>query len=138
MNLPIPAAVLPFVNLSGDTRNEHVADGLTELVIAHLAAVPSLRVVSRTSSMHYKYTRRKLADIAHELGVARVVEGSVLQSAQSIQVVVQVIDAATDTQVFSRIYARDGGHAFEWQDDIARVVATDIAAHLCNVTGETT
>jgi len=137
MNAPIQLAVLPFVNLSGDARNEHVADGLTELVITHLAAEPSLRVVSRTSSMHYKYTRRRLADIARELGAARVVEGSVLQSAQAIQVVVQVIDAVTDTQVFSRIYARDGGNALEWQNDIARVVAADIAAHLDNVTGET-
>lgn len=136
MNTPTQLAVLPFVNLSGDTRNEHVADGLTELVITHLASVPSLRVVSRTSSMHYKYTRRRLADIARDLGAARVVEGSVLQSAQAIQVVVQVIDAATDTQVFSRIYARDSGNALEWQNDIARVVATDITAHLDNVTGE--
>lgn len=134
MSTPTQVLVLPFVNLSGDARNEHVADGLTELVIMHLAAVQSLRVVSRTSSMHYKFTRRRLADIARELDVARVVEGSILQSAQAFQVVVQVIDAATDTHVLSRTYARSGGDTLEWQNEIARVVATDIAAHLDNAT----
>src|SRR5262249_25680014 len=80
-------AVLPFLNLSGDPDEEHVADGITELLISNLACLPPLRVISRTSSMHYKRSSSRLTEIARELDVTRVVEGSVLRSDRQVQVV---------------------------------------------------
>ncbi len=127
---PTQLAVLPFVNLSGAVESELVADGLTELVIMQLALLPPLRVASRASSMHYKHTRQKLTAIACELDVTRIVQGSVLQSSQTMQVAVQVIDAATGTHVFSRIYQRDVGDALHRQDEIAQGIALDIGALL--------
>src|SRR5215210_2816603 len=87
-------AVLPFVNLSGPADSERCADRLTELVIMQLAALPLMRVVSRTSSMHFKHTRQRLTDIGRELDVSHIVQGSVLHWSQTMQVAVQLIDAA--------------------------------------------
>ena len=123
-------AVLPFLNLSGDPGNEHIADGLTELLINNLASLPSLRVVSRTSSMHYKNTQARLTDIARELNVTRVVEGSVLRSERSLQVVVQLIDPATDLHMFTRTYTRDLADLLRLQNEIAWTVAGEIGASL--------
>jgi TolB-like protein len=125
---PIHFAVLPFVNLSGPADSERVADGLTELVIMQLASLPLLRVVSRTSSMHYKHTRQRLTDIGRELEVSHIVQGSVLQWSQTMQVAVQLIDASTDTHVFSRIYERDFSETLHCQSEIAQSIAADIAA----------
>jgi TolB-like protein len=127
LSIPTLVAVLPFVNLSGDTRNEHVADGLTEHLITHLANMQSLRVVSRTSSMQYKYTRRKVVDIARELNVTRIVEGSVLRSERTMQVVVQLIDPGTDTRMFSRIYTRDLGDILQAQHEVTQCIGNDLA-----------
>ena len=77
---PFTVAVLPFQNLCGDPNDEYISDGITELLISNLACLPSLRVISRTSSMHYKGTQLRLAEIAGELGANRIVEGSVLRS----------------------------------------------------------
>src|SRR5690606_17730701 len=97
-------AVLPFLNLSGTAAHQHLAEGLTELLIAYAAAMPVLRVVSRTSSMLYRDSSLRLTEIARELQVARVVEGSVLASAATLQAVMQLIDPATDTHVLVRSY----------------------------------
>jgi len=120
----------PFLNLSGDSGNEHVADGLTELLITNLASLPSLRVVSRTSSMHYKNTQMRLNDIARELNVTRVVEGSVLRSAHNLQVIVQVIDPVADTHLFTRTYTRDLTDLLRLQNEIAWTVAGEISTTL--------
>jgi TolB-like protein len=124
----IQLAVLPFVNLSGPADSERVADGLTELVIMRLASLPPLRVVSRTSSMHYKHTRQRLTDIGRELDVSHIVQGSVLQWSQTMQVAVQLIDAATDAHVFSRIYERDFAETLHCQTEIAQSIAADVGA----------
>jgi TolB-like protein len=132
----IQLAVLPFVNLSGPADSERIADGLTELVIMRLASLPLLRVVSRTSSMHYKHTRQRLTDIGRELDVSHVVQGSVLQWSQTMQVAVQLIDASTDTHVFSRIYERDFADALHCRSEIAQSVAADIGALFGSMEGD--
>lgn len=128
MSAPTRLAVLPFVNLSGDARQEHVADGLTELVMTHLATLGLSCVAPRASSVFYERTRQRPGEIARELAVTRIVEGSVLQSSQTIQIAVQVIDAATEARVFSQIYAHGTGDTLQWQNDVAKAIATDIGA----------
>jgi TolB-like protein/Tfp pilus assembly protein PilF len=123
---PVTLAVLPFVNLSGDPADEHLADGVTELLITNLACLPSLRVISRTSSMHYKSSRARLTEIARELGVGRIVEGSVLHSAPQVQVVVQLIDPQTDTHLATRSYTRQVTDVLKLQNEIAWTIAEEI------------
>jgi TolB-like protein/Tfp pilus assembly protein PilF len=126
----ISLAVLPFLNLSGDPGEEHIADGVTELLITHLALMPALRVISRTSAMHYKGTRARLTEIARELDVSRIVEGSVLRSGRQMQVVVQLIDPATDMHLFTRTYTRELTDLLKLQNEIVWQVAEEIGAVL--------
>ena len=104
----VSIAVLPFLNLSGDTADDHLADGVTELLITNLAVLPGLRVTSRTSSMHYKGAHARIPEIARELDVSRIIEGSVLRSGSELQVIVQLIDPAIDAHLFTRSYTRTG------------------------------
>lgn len=122
---PGDIAVLPFANLSGDPRKEHVADSLTELLITYLS-MALLRVTSRTSSMHYKHTRMRMRAIAAELEVARVVEGSVLASDRYLQAVMQLIDVASDTHLLSRSYTREVDDAVLCHNELATAMARDI------------
>ena len=126
----ISLAVLPFLNLSGDPAEEHLADGITELLIANLACMSSLRVISRTSAMHFKGSRARLTEIARELDVSRVVEGSVLRSGTQLQVVVQLIDPATDMHLFARTYTRALSDVLRLQNEIAWKVAEEIGTTL--------
>jgi TolB-like protein len=123
-----PIAILPFVNLSGNPVYDHLADGLTELLIAFVAALPSLRVVSRTSSMQYKNTRLRISQIAHELGVTRIVEGSVLVSGRTAQAVIQLIDSVTDTHLFAQSFTRELADPLRLQNDIAASMASAVGA----------
>ena len=125
---PTTVAILPFINLSGDPRHEHLADGLTELLIAFASAQPSLRVVSRTTSMHYKGTRLRLAQIAREIDVARIVEGSILASGNTVQAVMQLIDTTTDTHLLARSYTRELSDPLRVLNDIASSMASALAA----------
>ncbi|MEO8753035.1 MAG: winged helix-turn-helix domain-containing protein [Casimicrobiaceae bacterium] len=127
---PTHVAILPFVNLSGDPAHEYLADGLTELLITYLASLPSLRVVSRTSSMHYKNTRMRLSDIAQELDVTHVVEGSVLASRRAVQAVVQLIDAATDKHLLARSYERELSDSLQLQNDLASSMASAVGTSI--------
>jgi TolB-like protein/Tfp pilus assembly protein PilF len=126
----VAVAVLPLLNLSGDPGEEHLADGITELLISNLACMSRLRVISRTSAMHYKGTRARLTEIARELGVTRVVEGSVLRSGRQLQVVVQLIDPATDTHLFARNYTRELADVLRLQNEMAWQIAEEIGATL--------
>src|SRR5438876_155827 len=99
-------AVLPLENLSGDPEQEYFADGLTESLITSLAKVGALRVVSRTTAMHYKKVHRPLLEIARELNVDGVVEGAVLRSAERVRISVQLIDARSDTHLWAESYER--------------------------------
>jgi len=125
-NDPEPArsiVVLPFVNLSPNEDNEYFADGLTEEVITRLAAVPGLKVISRTSAMHYKDSGKPLRQIATELNVAQVLEGSVRRSDGSVRVTAQLIDAATDEHRWAETYESSVQTSFRVQEEIARAVA---------------
>src|ERR1700741_4041582 len=98
---PIPSiAVLPLDNLSGDPSEEFLADGMTDQLITDLARVGSLRVISRTSVMRYKGARKALPEIARELNVDAIVEGSVIRSGQRVRVTAQLIEAPTDQHVW--------------------------------------
>jgi TolB-like protein/Tfp pilus assembly protein PilF len=123
-------AVLPFVNLAGDDADEHLADGLTELMIANLAGVASLRVIARTSSMVYKHARRRVRDIAAELGVDHVIEGSVRREGGRIQVVAQLIEARTEAHAWAHTYTRELRDLLTLLNEIARSVAKAVSAHV--------
>lgn len=126
----VALAVLPLLNLSGDPSEEHLADGITELLISNLACMPRLRVISRTSAMHYKGTRARLTEIARELDVSRIIEGSVLRSGRQLQVVVQLIDPATDSHLFARNYTRELSDVLRLQNEMAWQIAEEIGATL--------
>jgi TolB-like protein len=88
-------AVLPLSNISSDPRDEYLADGLTEELISTLSKIAGLTVIARTSAMHYKGTRKTVAEIASELGVRTVVEGSVRKSGPKLRIAIRLIDAPT-------------------------------------------
>lgn len=130
---PVSIAVLPFVNLSGDAADEPVADGLTELVITMLGGVAAMRVIARTSSMHYKASAKRLRDIAAELGVDYVVEGSIHRVDSRIQVVAQLIEARGEARVWANRWTRELRDLLSLQRDIARSVAKSVTTRLMPV-----
>jgi len=116
-------AVLPFVNLSGDSANEYFSDGLTEEIITGLAGVPKLKVISRTSAMHYKGSRQPLREIARALGVAHILEGSARRSGNRVRISAQLIDARSDVHVWAQSYDTELRDIVRVQEQIARHVA---------------
>src|SRR2546427_4333497 len=100
-------AVLPLENLSGDPEQEYFADGLTDSLITQLARVSALRVISRTTAMHYKRIHRPLPEIAGELGVSKIVEGTVQRSGGRVRVCAQLVEASTDTHLWADSFERD-------------------------------
>jgi TolB-like protein/DNA-binding SARP family transcriptional activator/Flp pilus assembly protein TadD len=114
--------VLPFINMTGDAGNEYFSDGITEEIITQLATVPTLKVISRTSAMHYKGTKQSLRQIAGDLGVAHVLEGSVRREGDQVRITAQLIDAGTDEHLWSQRYDRRLVDVFAVQEDIAREV----------------
>jgi TolB-like protein/Flp pilus assembly protein TadD len=123
-------AVLPFINLSSDGDDESFSDGLTEEIITGLSSVPELRVISRTSAMHYKGTEQPLPEIARELGVAHILEGSVRQSAGRVRISAQLIDARADEHLWAENYESDLGDVFRVQEQIARQVVGALEVEL--------
>jgi TolB-like protein/DNA-binding winged helix-turn-helix (wHTH) protein len=121
-------AVLPLVNLSGDSSQEYFADGMTDELITSLAKNHSLRVVSRTSVMQYKGVQRPVRDIAHELGVDGVLEGSVSRSSNRVHMTVQLIYAPTDTHVWAESYDRDLNQAYSLPEELSQTVAKEVRA----------
>lgn len=119
--------VLPFVNLSADPAQEYFSDGLTEEVIARLAAVPGLTVISRTSAMRYKGTTKPLPAIADELGVDHVLEGSVRRQDGRVRITAQLVDARTDEHRWAESYEHELGDVFRVQERIAHEVARALA-----------
>jgi TolB-like protein/Flp pilus assembly protein TadD len=116
-------AVLPLKNLSGDPTQEYLADGMTEELIGRLAGIRNLRVISRTSAMHFKDTKLSVPDIAKTLGVDAVVEGSVMRDGSRIRVHAQLIRGATDEHFWSETYDRDLRDVLALQGDVARAIA---------------
>jgi TolB-like protein/DNA-binding winged helix-turn-helix (wHTH) protein len=119
-------AVLPLENLSGNPAQEYFADGMTDELITHLARTKGLRVISRTSVMQYKGAHRPLKDIARELGVDGILEGSVANGDGRVRVTVQLIHAASDTHVWAQSYIRDSSDLFLLQEELAENVAKEV------------
>ncbi len=128
---PIRAlAVLPLANLSGDPQQEYFADGMTETLISQLAKIRALKVISRTSAMHYKNVDRSLPQIARELGVDAVVEGTAMAAGGRVRVSVQLIRAATDEHLWAEIYDRELADVFSLHADLAISIAAEIRAFI--------
>jgi len=130
---PMPAgiAVLPFENLSADPENAFFTDGVQDEILNDLAKIADLKVISRTSVMQYKSGgKRNLRQIANDLGVAHVVEGSVQRAANRVRVTAQLIDARTDTHLWVERYDRPLGDVFAIQTDIAKAIAGQLQAKL--------
>lgn len=121
-------AVLPLANLSREPEQEYFVDGMTEALIADLARIQSLKVISRTSIMRFKGTVRSLPEIAAELGVDAVVEGSVLRAGQRVRITAQLIHAASDTHLWAENYERDLQDVLRLQSEVARAIAAEIRA----------
>jgi TolB-like protein len=123
-------AVLPLQNFSGDPTADYFGDGMTEALITTLSQIPRLRVVSRTSSMPYKQGRKSLREIAGELGVRWIVEGSYIRSDGRIRVTAQLIDATTDRHRWARSYDRAHHDMLALQADVATAIARDVGGAL--------
>jgi serine/threonine-protein kinase len=123
-------AVLPLANLSGDPRQEYFADGLTDELIADLASIKSLTVISRTSAMRYKGASKPLPEIARELGVDGIVEGSVLRSEDRVRIKVQLIEAASDRHLWTQSYDRGMRDILAVQGEVGRDIAQRINAQI--------
>jgi eukaryotic-like serine/threonine-protein kinase len=119
-------AVLPLTNLSGDPDQEYFADGITEALISNLAQIRSLRVISRISAMRYKGTNKSLPEIADELNVDAVIEGSVQRSGGRVHITARLVPATTDSPIWSRDYDRDLSDLLKLQSEVARAVADEI------------
>jgi len=121
-------AVLPMGNFSGDASQEYFADGMTEELITELSRIQSVRVISRTSVMGYKGTKKRLPQIARELGVDGIVEGSVSREGDQVRVTVQLLDGPTDRHIWSEDYQRELGGILSLQREIAQAIAQQVRA----------
>ena len=119
-------AVLPLENLSGDASQEYFADGMTDQLIATLGQISALRVISRTSVMGYKGARKPLPQIARELNVDAVIEGSILRSGGRVRITAQLIDAAVDKHLWAQSYDGDVRDTLALQSRVARAIADEI------------
>jgi TolB-like protein/Tfp pilus assembly protein PilF len=119
-------SVLPLANLSGDPAQDYLADGMTEELIGSLARISSLRVISRTSAMQYKGARKSLPEIARELNVDAVVEGSFTRSGREVRITVQLIDAKADRHLWSEDYQRPMGDMLAVESEVARTIAAKV------------
>src|SRR5256884_3438367 len=124
-------AVLPFENLSRDPDNAFFTDGVQDEILTNLSKIADLKVISRTSVMQYKTgTPRNLREIGQQLGVARLVEGSVQRVANRVRVNAQLIDARNDAHLWAQTYDRDLADVFAIQSEIAKAIADQLQAKL--------
>ncbi len=123
-------AVLPLENLSGDPEQEYFADGMTEALIGGLAKIGALSVISRTSIMRYKQTDKSLPEIAQELHVDAIVEGTVMRAGDRVRITAQLIDARTDRHLWSDRYDRDLRDILALHSEVARAIAGEIELQL--------
>jgi TolB-like protein/DNA-binding winged helix-turn-helix (wHTH) protein/Flp pilus assembly protein TadD len=126
-------AVLPLKNLSGDSTQEYISDGITEALIGRLAAIHDLRVVSHTSVMRFKETQLSMPEIAKALGVDAIVEGSVIREGSRIRVHAQLIRGASDEHFWSESYDRELGDVLTLESDVAQAIAGKVEV---TVTGQ--
>jgi TolB-like protein len=128
--LPKSIAVLPFVNMSEDAGNQFFSDGISEELLNVLVKVPELGVASRTSSFAYKGTKLGAAQIAKELKVSHILEGSVRKSGDQVRITAQLIDAANDRHIWSETYDRQLDDIFKVQDEIANAIVAALRGSL--------
>ncbi len=121
-------AVLPLQNISADPEQEYFADGMTDAVITDLAKIKAMKVISRTSVMQYKNTKKPLRDIAAELHADAVVEGSVMHSTDQVRITVQLIDASSDQHLWAESYERAAKDVFALQGEVAQAIARQVQA----------
>ncbi len=129
-------AVLPFTNLSAVAENEYFADGMTEEMISKLSRVPGLEVIARTSVITYKGSSKKISEIAKELNVSSVLEGSVRRNGDKLRITAQLINAANEAHLWSNNYDRELRDVFAIQSDVARRVAEALRVTLSAAIGQ--
>jgi TolB-like protein/DNA-binding winged helix-turn-helix (wHTH) protein/Tfp pilus assembly protein PilF len=123
-------AVLPLANFSGDPAQEFFVDGMTDELITDLAKIGSLRVISRTSVMRYKGTSESLPEIARELNVDGIIEGSVTRSGQRVRITAQLLYGPTDKHLWAETYERDLGDVLGLQSEVAQAIAQQVRAQV--------
>jgi serine/threonine protein kinase/Tfp pilus assembly protein PilF len=123
-------AVLPFENRSEEKANAYFADGIQDEILTRLSKIADLKVISRTSTQHYKSAPENLPEIARQLGVAHILEGSVQKSGDAVRVNVQLIKAATDSHLWADTFDRKLTDIFSVESDVAKAIADQLRAHL--------
>ena len=123
-------AVLPFDNLSNDPEQEYFSDGMVDAILDHLFKVGELKVISRTSTMRYKKTQLSLKEIAHELGVSAILEGSVQKIGNNVRITAQLIDTRTDTHLWSGTYDKTLTDVFSVYSEVAQNIARELKVTL--------
>jgi TolB-like protein/class 3 adenylate cyclase/Tfp pilus assembly protein PilF len=123
-------AVMPFENLSRDPDNAYFADGIQDEILTRLSKIADLKVISRTSTQHYKSAPENLPEIARQLGVAHIVEGSVQRSGDAVRVNVQLIKAGNDSHLWAETFDRKLSDIFSVETEVAKTIADQLRAHL--------
>jgi serine/threonine protein kinase/Tfp pilus assembly protein PilF len=123
-------AVLPFENLSSDKENAYFAEGIQDEILTRLSKITDLKVISRTSTQHYKSAPENLPEIARQLGVAHILEGSVQKSGDAVRVNVQLIKAVTDSHVWSETFDRKMTDIFSVESEVSKAIADQLRARL--------
>ncbi len=123
-------AVLPFKNISNDPEQNYFSEGIAEDILNHLSKIADLKVKSRTSTVQYKDSKKSIAEIGDELSVGNVVEGSVRRVGDKVRIVVQLIDAKADVQLWSESYDREMKDVLNLQSEIAIEIAKALEARL--------
>jgi TolB-like protein/DNA-binding winged helix-turn-helix (wHTH) protein/Tfp pilus assembly protein PilF len=123
-------AVLPLQNLSSDPAQEYFSDGMTDALITDLAQIGSLKVISRTSSMQYKQTKKSLPEIARELNVDGIIEGTVQRSGDRVRITAQLIHGASDKHLWANSYERDTRNVFALERDLTEEIAQRVQTQL--------
>lgn len=123
-------AVLPLDNLSKDSGQDYFSDGITDALTTELAQIGSLRVISRTSAMHFKGSRETLTEIGHQLNVEGIVEGSITRSENRVRITAQLIDVHSDRHLWAKTYEKDLKDVLDLQDEVARDIVAEIRIKL--------
>jgi TolB-like protein/DNA-binding winged helix-turn-helix (wHTH) protein/Tfp pilus assembly protein PilF len=122
--------VLPLENVSGDKEQDYFADGMTDELIAHLAKIRSLRIISRTTAMAYKDNRKPLSEIARDLNVDGVVEGTVLRAGNRVRITAELVQVSTDRQIWAESYESPAGDILTLQGQVASAIVNQISVQL--------
>jgi len=123
-------AVLPFENRNEDKTNDYLAEGIQDEILTRLSKIADLKVISRTSTLHYKSAPRNLPEIAKQLGVAHILEGSVQKSGDAVRVNVQLIKAANDSHLWADTFDRKLTDIFSVESEVAKAIADQLRAHI--------